>query len=228
VKTYFDPPPAPTALFGAQLARVVDVQDPDGYGRIQVKLYNFDGLQDQDAPIWARVAVPFAGGDRGAFFIPDVGDEIVVTFINGDPRQPIVVGGLWNGDKKPSETLSGPNVDRWTITGKQKTKISIIEDSTGPKVELRTPAGRTLTLDDAQSTITASDPTGNSVTMDASGITITAASKVTVNAATVEVTAGTVTVNSAMSTFSGVVQCNTLIATTVVSSAYTPGAGNIW
>jgi hypothetical protein len=64
--------------------------------------------------------------------------------------------------------------------------------------------------------------------MDASGINIIASAQVKVQASTVEVDASMVTVNSPMSQFSGVVQCSTLNASTVISAVYTPGAGNIW
>jgi len=66
------------------------------------------------------------------------------------------------------------------------------------------------------------------VAMAPAGVTIKAASKVTVQAATVQVSAGTVTVDAAMATFTGVVKCEILIATSVISTSYTPGAGNIW
>ena len=82
----------------------------------RVRLITVDG--DGQAEIWARVAVPFAGASRGALFIPDVDDEVLVTFVAGDPRFPIVIGGLWNGGAPPPETFSGDRVDRWTITSK--------------------------------------------------------------------------------------------------------------
>ena len=53
----------------AFLAIVINVKDPDNHNRIQVRVFNVDGVADQDAPVWARVAVPFAGSNRGAFFI---------------------------------------------------------------------------------------------------------------------------------------------------------------
>jgi uncharacterized protein involved in type VI secretion and phage assembly len=224
--SYFDAPPAPVALFGAQLAQVVDVQDPDGLGRVRVRLVNFDGVEDQDAPIWARVAVPFAGNNRGAFFIPDVGDEVLVNFVNGDPRVPIVVGGLWNGRQSPPESI-GRSVDRWTITGKAGTKIAIIEQS-APQIVLQTPNGQKVTLDDNANEVTINDMFGNKVTLSSAGIALQAIAKISLNATQIEMTAGTVTVNAATSTFSGFVNCNTLITTSVISSMYTPGAGNIW
>lgn len=71
------------------------------------------------------------------------------------------------------------------------------------------------------------DPNGNALSLAPAGIAITASAKVTVAASQVEVSAATVTVNAGMSRFSGAVQCETLIANSVVASSYTPGAGNV-
>ena len=64
--------------------------------------------------------------------------------------------------------------------------------------------------------------------MQSSGITLTAAAQVTVNASQVSISAGMVSVSAGMSTFSGVVQADTVITNSVISASYTPGAGNIW
>ena len=94
---------------------------------------------------------------------------------------------------------------------------------------VETPGGQKITLKDGPGTVTVEDSNGNSIKMETSGITINASAKVTINAgATVDVSAGMVNVNAGMSKFSGVVQCDTFIATTVVGTTYTPGAGNIW
>ena len=68
----FDRPPA--WLNAGYLARVVSLDDPEGLNRVQVRLIAFDAIADQDAPLWARVVAPFAGQNRGAFFMPDVDD----------------------------------------------------------------------------------------------------------------------------------------------------------
>jgi phage gp45-like len=72
------------------------------------------------------------------------------------------------------------------------------------------------------------DVSGNAVTLSAAGITITAAAQVQVSAGQLQIDAGMVTVNAGMSKFSGTVQCDTLIANSVVAQSYTPGAGNVW
>jgi uncharacterized protein involved in type VI secretion and phage assembly len=219
-------------IFGAAyLAEVVAVKDEEGLNRVQVRLYGFDGVDRQDAPLWARVAVPFAGSNRGAFMLPDVGDEVLISFINGDARFPVVVGGLWNGRDAAPETLGGDGaaIDRWTIVGKNGTRIAIVEESSGrEKIELSTPGGVTGLFTDEGGGKIKLEAAGSTVTIDPSGIKLDTPSKVTVNASTVQVTAGMVNVDSAMSKFSGVVKCDVLITNSVISTSYTPGAGNIW
>ena len=217
---------------GAFLAKVVSVQDPKSRNRVQVRLYNVDGITDQDATVWARVALPFAGNNNGAFFIPNVGDEVLVVHLMGDARFPIVLGSLWNGQNTASETIggSGDAVDRWTIKGIKGTRIAIVEDSSGPSVELATPAGLSGVMTDSSGSIEFKNSQGTSIKVDASGITLNAPTgQVQITAATsVTVNAPQLTVSAGMSTFAGVVQCQVLQATTVVGTTYTPGAGNVW
>lgn len=219
--------PTPALYQGSYLAEVVSVEDPESLARVQVRLMNFDGVTDHDGPIWARTAVPFAGADRGAFLIPDVGDEVIVTFLNGDPRLPVVVGGLWNGRDNPPEQLSGSRVDRWTLVGKAGTRIAIIEEDQ-PTISFTTPGGVSGTITDEGGGKVEFVAAGSTVTIDSSGVSIETGANVKVQASQVDVSAGQVSVNAAMSNFSGVVRCDTLIATTVVASTYTPGAGNVW
>ncbi len=87
--------PAPW-MQAAMLARVVSLNDPQGLNRVQIRLLAYDDVDQQDAAVWARVVCPFAGNDRGAFFLPDVDDEVMVIFVQGDSRHPLVIGGLWN------------------------------------------------------------------------------------------------------------------------------------
>ena len=218
----------------AFLGIVKSVKDPQHRNRVQVRIYNTDGVGDQDAPVWARVVVPFAGGKRGAFFIPDVGDEVVVVYLSGDPRFPIVIGSLWNGKDAAPETLggSGEAVDRWTITGKAGTRIAIVEESaSSATIKLSTPGGLVGTItDDNGGSIEFTNSLQTSIKIDSSGVMINAPTgKVQITAASeVDVAAPTVNVSAAMSVFSGIVQCQVLQATTVVATTYTPGAGNVW
>jgi hypothetical protein len=104
-----------------------------------------------------------------------------------------------------------------------------LDDQQGQETFIaETPGGQKVTLKDGPGTITIEDSNGNSIKLDSSGITINAAANVKVTAAKVDVSAGMVNVDTAMAKFSGIVKCETLISTSVVSTSYTPGAGNIW
>jgi uncharacterized protein involved in type VI secretion and phage assembly len=220
----------PGTLVGSHIGEVVAVDDPNSRGRVKVRLYDHDGVGAQDAPLWARVAVPFAGDGRGAFFIPTVGDEVLVTFVNGDPRMPIVIGGLWNGGASPPETLGGDgkSVDRWTIVGKQGTRIAIIEEQGGqPTVSFTTPGGVSGTLSDESGGKIELKTQGTTITVDTSGVSVQTQSSCQLQASSVTVTAPTVTVDAGMAQFSGTIQCNALLTSTVSAATYMTGAGNV-
>ena len=97
---------APTvgSYYGAYTAIVTNIEhdqpkaqteEEKGY-RVRVK---FPWLMESDESYWARMSTMMAGKDRGAFWMPEVDDEVVVVFEGGDIRFPIVIGSLWNGDR---------------------------------------------------------------------------------------------------------------------------------
>jgi uncharacterized protein involved in type VI secretion and phage assembly len=205
---------------------VTDVNDPAGLARVKVELYATDTALD--AAPWARVAAPFAGASRGAFMLPQPGDEVLVVFAGGDARAPVVVGGLWNGSDAPPESLSG-QVDRWSITGLAGTRIAIVEESSGsPTIALSTPGGVKLTMSDEGGGKFKIECGSNTMTLDSSGFVIQAGAKFSVSTAKVDVSAATVKVDAALSKFSGIVKSDVVQTNSVISSSYTPGAGNIW
>lgn len=219
----------PGWMHAGYLATVVSLDDPESRNRVQVRLIAFDNADTQDAPLWARVVAPFAGSDRGVFFLPDVDDEVLVVFMNGDARFPLILGGLWNGNAQPPAAIESGGVNRYKRIKSKNGIVITLDDQQGQEtLKLETPGGQKVTLQDGPGTITVEDSNGNSIKLETAGITVTASAKVKVNASQVEVTAGMVKVDAAMSKFSGVVQCDTLITNAVISSSYTPGAGNIW
>lgn len=213
---------------GVHLGIVTSVQDPDGKARVQIKLPAIDPTGE--AKIWARLAVPYAGDNFGAFLIPDVGTEVLVAFISGDSGWPVVIGNLWNGATGLPEELPSDAVDRWTLTGKNGTRIAIVEEADGQeKVEIELPSGNVkATLTDANGGEIVLKAAKNTVKLSTTGISLEAAQKVEVKASSVTVTAPTVRVDAGTSTFSGAVQCDSLITNSVLSPSYTPGAGNVW
>jgi len=213
--------------YGVYPALVSDVKDPDGQGRVRIKLPWAADAAGYEA--WARLATLMAGAQRGSWFIPDVDDEVLVAFVGGDLRHPIVIGALWNGADAPPAAMDGAGQNNTKLLCSRNGVKLTLDDSDGrERLVLETPAGQTITLQDGPASIELVDSNGNSVKLEAAGITINASAKVTVNASQVHVSAGMVQVDAGMSKFSGVVQCDTLISNSVVSASYTPGAGNIW
>ena len=218
---------SPDWLAAPRLAIVVGIDDPDGRNRVQLRLVGCEEAERQDAPLWARVVCPFAGNDRGAFLMPDVDDEVLVVFHNGDPACPLVIGGLWNGSASAPATL-GPDNRLKVIRSRRGVTLTMDDSSGQERFVVETPGGQRITLSDGPGAVKVEDANGNTASFQASGITIEAAAEVKVQAAMVKVSAGMVQVDAGLAKFSGVVQCQTLIATSVVSSSYTPGAGNVW
>jgi uncharacterized protein involved in type VI secretion and phage assembly len=217
-------------FYGVFPALVSDIQDPNGQGRVKVRLPSIPDNGGGAYEAWARLATLMGGNNRGSWFVPDVGDEVLVVFEGGDVRLPYVIGGLWNGSDTPPESMDGSGQNnRKTLRSRNGVRISLDDTSGTESLVMETPGGQRVTLKDGPGSVEIIDSNGNSIRMGTSGITVEAAMKVTINAgASMEVTAGMVTVNAAMSKFSGVVQADTVISNSVVSASYTPGAGNIW
>ena len=215
--------------YGVFPALVTDIRDPDGQGRVKVSLpWSPDGGGAR-YEAWARIATLMAGNNRGSWFIPDTGDEVLVACQHGDPRWPFVVGGLWNGKDAPPQSMDGGGENDLKVIRSRNGVRVVLDDKDGQeKLIVETPGGQRMTLKDGPGVVEIVDSNGNSVKLESSGITVTASAKVTVNASTVSVTAGSVSVNAAMSTFSGVVKADSVITNSVISASYTPGAGNIW
>ncbi len=214
-------------FYGVYTAIVSDNDDPDGQGRVRIRLPWSPDSAGTAYEAWARLATMMAGNERGSWFIPDVDDEVLICFEAGDVRHPYVVGMLWNGQDAPPQSMqSGNNIKQ--LRSRSGIEITLDDSSGQETLTLKTPGGQTVTLQDGATLIELRDSGGNSVKLEASGITVNASAKVTINASTVEVSAGMVTVNAGMSKFSGVVQADTVITNSVVSASYTPGAGNIW
>jgi uncharacterized protein involved in type VI secretion and phage assembly len=215
--------------YGAYPAIVRDIRDPDSQGRVKVALPWAPDSNDAGYEVWARLSTLMAGNNRGTWFVPDVDDEVLVVFMGGDPRQPVVVGALWNGKDSPPAQMDGSgNNEVKRIRSRNGVQVTLDDTDGRESLVLETPGGDTLTMEDGPGKVELRDSSGNSIVLEASGVTITSSAKVTVNASTVEVSAGMVTVNAGMSKFSGVVQADTVITNAVISSSYTPGAGNVW
>lgn len=87
--------------FGVMTGTVKAVGDPNHPGCVKVE---FTWMGGKNESYWAPVAAPMAGGGRGAHFMPEVGDEVVVAFDRGDTNHPHIIGYTWNGKDAPPST----------------------------------------------------------------------------------------------------------------------------
>jgi uncharacterized protein involved in type VI secretion and phage assembly len=216
-------------FYGVYPAVVTDIVDPEGQGRVRIRLPWSPDSNGSAYETWARLATLMAGANRGSWFLPDTQDEVLVVFEAGDPRRPYVIGSLWNGQDAPPESMdSGGNNNVKSIHSRNGVTVTLDDASGRESLTLTTPGGQRVKLQDGPGYIELQDSNGNIVKLESSGVNVTASAKVTVQASTVEIQAGMVKVDAGMSKFSGVVQADTVITNSVVSSSYTPGAGNIW
>ena len=182
----------------------------------------------QQHEAWARLATLAAGHNRGSWFLPDINDEVLVTFEAGNPSRPVVVGALWNGQDAPPVTADAGNTIKMIKT-RGGSEVRFNDQAGSETVEVRTADGQSIRLTSAGGgRVEVADGNGNLVTLGSSGIEVDSPSTVHVTGSAVTLDAGMVTINAGMVKCSGVLQSDTLITNSVVASSYTPGAGNIW
>ncbi len=148
--------------FGVAAGVVTNNQDTEGLGRIKLR---FPWLSDNNETDWVRVVALMAGSERGTYFLPEVGDEVLVAFEHGDINQPYVIGTLWNGMSSPPETNSDGQNNIRKIRSRSGHEIIFNDDDTGgqEKIEIHTNSGHTVVLDDSRGRekIEIIDKTGN-------------------------------------------------------------------
>jgi Rhs element Vgr protein len=141
-------------------------QDPEGEQRIQVQL---PCLQVEAPGIWARLAQAHASNGFGHFFVPEVGDEVVLGFLNDDPSHPVVLGSLYSSSRKPPYALQAENNTKAVVT-RCKHRIELNEKD--KVITIVTPAGNTLVLDDLDESVLLKDQNGNSIRLSGAGIAL--------------------------------------------------------
>lgn len=203
---------------------VVSVERSDLSYEVQVRLHGYPS----DEAIWARVLAPVAGDGYGAVMLPNVDDEVLVGFVGGDPAFPVVMGSLYTANNLPPfDPIEGSQVRRWGLQGEEGTRVTLDESQNSEVVIETASTGVKITVSDQGRKIEATNGS-STVTISPSGVKVETGATVTVEASHVDVNAPAVNVNAAMSNFSGVVMCDVLQTNTVISTTYTPGAGNVW
>lgn len=174
---------------------VTNNKDEEGLGRIKIK---FPWLSEENEADWAKVMSFMAGKERGGFFLPEVGDEVLVAFEHGDINYPYVIGALWNNEDNPPETNSDGKNNIRKIRSRSGHEIVFNDDDTSKKekIEIHTNGGHKILLDDTdgQEKIEIIDKTGsNKMTIDSvqNSISIESSSQLKIKAQAIEIEAGT-------------------------------------
>ena len=155
------------AVSGLQIGIVTALEnDPDGEDRIKVRLPTINVAEEG---VWARIATLDAGNQRGTYFRPEIGDEVIIGFLNDDPRYPIVLGMCHSSAKPAPEAAKDANHHKGYVS-REKMKLSF--DDEKKIIAMETPAGNKLTLSEDAKGITLEDQNGNKITLNDSGIKI--------------------------------------------------------
>jgi len=190
---------------GLTIGVVTDLEDPDGEDRIRVKL---PMVNAGEQGVWGRVATPDAGDNRGLFFRPEVGDEVLCGFIHHDPTQ-LVILGMLNSSNKPAPIKASSSNDEKGYTSREKLKFTF--NDADKSIILETPAGKKITLDENAGSIQIEDENNNKITMDSSGITLSSGSDLQIKGtSSVKIEAPNISINGSamMEVKGGLVKIN--------------------
>ncbi|MEV4052791.1 phage baseplate assembly protein V [Amycolatopsis sp. NPDC049688] len=161
---------------------IVEENEGDDEGRVKVRFPWFDDTTVTD---WCRVSQLYAGNGYGSVFVPEKGDEVLVAFVHGDMRFPIVLGGLYNGvDRPPTSRADGR--DQKLIRTRHGHELLLDDTGGQAAVRVKSAAGHVVELDDTGNAVRITAADGGSVTVSASGSVTVTAPKVTIDSARIE------------------------------------------
>ncbi|QLH26566.1 type IV secretion protein Rhs [Streptomyces sp. Rer75] len=171
--------------YGVVEALVVE-NEGDDEGQVKLKFPWFDDTTVTD---WVRVSQLYAGNGYGSVFVPEKGDEVLVAFVHGDMRYPIVLGGLYNGEDKPP-TARTDGRDQKIIRTRHGHEVLLDDTESKAAVRITSAAGHVVELDDQGKAIKITAAEGGSVTVTAQGDITLKAPKVTVDSPSIDLGGG--------------------------------------
>ncbi len=130
---------------GVAIGLVTNNQDPEKLGRVKVKYPWQEGSRES---YWARLAVLAAGKGRGTVWLPEVGDEVLLSFDKGSIEHPFVIGSLWNGEDEPPEKNEDGENDTKLIKTRCGHQVKFFDKQGQESIEIKTQGGHVLLMDD--------------------------------------------------------------------------------
>ncbi|NET28634.1 type VI secretion system tip protein VgrG [Okeania sp. SIO1I7] len=171
------------AINGLQMGIIDKYEaDPDKQFRVKVKIPSIE----TDGIVWARLASVEAGSKRGIFFRPEPGDEVIVGFINDDPRQAIILGAVHSQKNALPAGLevTEKNNKKGIVT---KESLQIVFDDENKLIEISTPKGNKIELSEKGKGINLTDENGNTIAMDDKGIQIKSSKDITIEGKNIKI-----------------------------------------
>jgi Rhs element Vgr protein len=175
------------AISGLHVGLVTRIEgDPESDERILVRL---PMVNAEEQGVWARIATTGAGGGRGLVFRPEIGDEVIVGFIDDDPNYPVILGSVHSANNPSPVQAEDDNHKKGWIT---RGEIEWMIDDEKPSVQVKMPSGSTMLLDDDSGEMLFEDGAGNTIKMSSDGIIIEASGDLTLKAGgDININAGT-------------------------------------
>lgn len=154
------------AVQGCHIGVVTGLEDPDGSFRVKVKI---PVLNEGEEGVWARIIQTYAGSEYGAFFYPEIGDEVVVGFLNDDSRHAVLLGSLHSNGHPAPENPTDENNKKGIYT---RSGLTLTFDDENKIVEIATSSGNKISLDESAQSINITDEHSNSVVMKSGSISL--------------------------------------------------------
>ncbi len=170
------------SVFSLTLATVKEIKDDQNLNRVRCLPI---GAKNEEMSLWCYVMTPMSGAERGLFLFPQVGDLVVLGYLENDPHRPIVLGGFWNTDSKPPVAIKDGKAEDYCLKTPKKVALTLHDEENKQKLTVTMPSGTILEIDDEKKTVTTKNKGGDTsllMKMEDGEIELKAKSKVTLSA----------------------------------------------
>ncbi len=150
--------PGQHSSFGLTLATVKNIKDDQNLNRVKCLPIT---AKDEELSEWCYVMTPMSGAQRGLFLFPQVGDLVVLAYLNHDPHSPIVLGGFWNSESKPPLAVKDGKAEDYCLITPQHVELTLHDEEKKQKLTVKMPSGIVVEIDDEKQTLSAKSSDGS-------------------------------------------------------------------
>ena len=175
-------------VFSLTLATVKNIKDDKNLNRVRCLPI---GAPDAELTDWCYVMTPMGGKERGLFLFPQVGDLVVLAYLENDPHRPIVLGGFWSTESAPPLKVTDGKAEDYCLKTPQKVELSLHDEKKKQRLTVKMPSGIVVEIDDEKQTVTTKNKGGDTslvMKLKEGEIEVKAKSKLTLSAGQASVT----------------------------------------